>query len=83
MRADICDADDPIAIEQCRAALRRLGARVVDSDWAIGVDLYRVQIGAQEVIVYSDAYALDIEGPDDLVRRVVIEYGRRAGGGDA
>lgn len=64
------------------APLRRLGARVADSDWAVGVDLHRIEIGPQELIVYCDAHSLDIEGPDDLVRRVVSEYGRRRVEGD-
>jgi hypothetical protein len=74
MPADICDPSDEKAVERFRESLHRLGAHLkktcADS---MGVDLYDLTIGEQELMVFSDAWSLDIEGPDDLVRRVLEE----------
>ena len=70
MHADICEADDTGAIARLREALRSLGAELSDRDWAIGVDLYRLRVGSQEVTIYSDAWSVDIEGPEELVNRI-------------
>lgn len=73
MHADICDSNDETAVARFREALRRMGAQVADKGWAIGVDLYRLRIGDEELSVYWDAYSLDIEGSDALVQRVLSE----------
>jgi hypothetical protein len=74
MHADICETNDEAAVARFRNALRRLGAQFDDKDWAVGVDHYRLTIGGDQLSVFSDAWSLDIEGPDDLVRRVLREY---------
>ena len=51
-----------------------MGAQLDDKSWAIGVYLYRLRIGDEELSVFSDEWSLDIEGPDDLVQRVLKEY---------
>jgi phenylalanyl-tRNA synthetase beta subunit len=74
MRADICDPSDEAAVERFRGTLRRLGAQLGGNDWAVGTDIYRLQIGEQELTVFSDTWSVDIEGPEDLVQRVLREY---------
>lgn len=74
MRADICDPGDTAAVERFRDALRRLGAGVSEKDWALGVDVYRLRIAGDELIIFSDAWSVDVEGPDALVRRVLQEF---------
>jgi hypothetical protein len=74
MRADICDSNDKAAVARFRDALRRMGAQLDGKDWAIGVDLYRLHIGGEELSVFSDEWSLDIEGSEALVRRVLDEY---------
>ena len=74
MRADICDSNDEAAVARFRDALRRLGAQLDDKDWAIGVDLYHLTIGDEQLSVFSDEWSLDIEGSDNLVQRVLREY---------
>ncbi len=74
MRADICDPSDKAAVEAFRAVLRRIGAQLLDKDWGIGVDVHRVRIGGQELTVFSDTWSVDIEGPDDLVQKVLSEF---------
>ena len=76
MRADICDPSDEKAVERFRRLLRQSGARLKKRDWALGVDVYDFKIGKQELAVFSDAWSIDVEGPEDLVRRVLEEYGR-------
>jgi hypothetical protein len=75
MRADICDSNDEAAVARFRGVLRRLGAQLDEKSWALGVDLYRLRIGDEELSVFSDAWSLDIEGSDDLVKRVLREFG--------
>jgi hypothetical protein len=70
MRADICGADDPRAIGRFRDVLQKLGADLSQRDWAIGVDVYRLRIGAEEITIYSDAWSVDIDGPEELVGRI-------------
>ena len=76
MRADICDSNDEAAVARFRGVLRGLGAQLEDKSWAIGVDLHRLKIGDAELLVFSDQWSLDIEGPDDLVQRILSEYAR-------
>lgn len=78
MHADICDSNDEAGVARFREALRRLGAHLDDKSWAIGVDIYRLRIGDEELSVFSDEWSLDIEGPDDLVQRVLREYAHNA-----
>jgi hypothetical protein len=76
MRADICDSNDEASVARFRTAVRRLGARLEEKDWAIGVDLYRLRVGSEELSVFCDEWSVDIEGPEALVRRVLDEYAR-------
>ena len=70
MHADICDADDTAAISRLREALRSMGAELSEQDWAIGVDAYRLRVGTEEITIFSDAWSVDIEGPEELVGRI-------------
>lgn len=45
--------------------------------WGMGVDLYRLKIGGQELAIFRDEWSLDIEGSVDLVRQVLREYERK------
>jgi phenylalanyl-tRNA synthetase beta subunit len=74
MRADICDSNDEVAVARFRDALHRLGAMLDDKSWGLGVHLYRLRIGEEELSVFSDEWSFDIEGSDDLVQRVLREY---------
>ena len=77
MRANICDPDNKEAVERFRNALQRVGARLGDKGWALGCDIYRLNIGREELTVFSDTWSIDIDGPDDLVRRVLSKYENR------
>jgi len=76
MRADICDPSDESAVERFRRTLRGLGAQLGSKDWVVGTDIYRLRIGEQELVVFSDTWSVDIEGPKDLVQKVLREYGQ-------
>jgi hypothetical protein len=71
MRADICDSNDDKAIQKFMDVLNKMGAEFKERGWAIGVDAYRVSIGDQELTIFSDSWYLDIEGPEDLVSRIL------------
>jgi len=74
MRADICEPDDSAAVERFRSALGRLGAVRQVKDWVPDCDIYRMRLGDDELTIFCDQWSLDIEGPDDLVHRVMREY---------
>jgi hypothetical protein len=71
MRADICEPDDTAAMERFRTLLKSRGAELLKHEWAIGVDLWQFRIGDETVHVFSDAWSVDIEGPPELIRRLV------------
>ena len=71
MRADICASDDYDTRDRLLAALGELGgAHEGDSD-ALGVGLHRFRFPAGELSVFIDAWSVDLDGPDALVRQVL------------
>jgi hypothetical protein len=74
MRADICETGDARALEKFKETLRLMGAKKEDENWAIGVSTTTIKIGDQQLTVFSDAYSMDIEGPERLVKAVVAEF---------
>jgi hypothetical protein len=70
-RADICSSDDYETRDRLVSAIRELGGRIDGEEWAIGVGLTRFRIGAEELSVFTDAWFVDIAGPDELVKRVL------------
>ena len=76
MRADICDSDDLVAFEEFKEALRVLGANIKDECWAMGMSVYTIKIGDHELSVFTDAWSVDIEGPEALVKAVIAEFKR-------
>lgn len=77
MRADICASDDYDTRDRLLAALGEIGA-AHEGDWdsSLGVGLHRFRIGAEVLTIFIDAWSVDIEGPDDLVQRVLAELDR-------
>lgn len=76
MRADICDPSDEDQVERFKAALERLGATSVGKSWGLGVDVLDLQIGQDVLTVFSDAWSVDVEGPEHLVQLVVQLLGK-------
>jgi len=79
MHASVCDPNDASAVARFRRTLDSLGARLDDKGWAIGVDVYHLKIGNEDLTVFSDTWSLDMEGSDDLVQRILKEYERAVG----
>lgn len=74
MRADVCDSDDEVAVDRFKSTLTKMGAKALGKTWAIGVDVLDLQIGNETLRVFSDACSVDIEGADQLVRRVLCVF---------
>jgi hypothetical protein len=71
MRADICASDDYETRQRLLSALAEVGA-ANEGDWeALGVGLHRFRVGFEALTVFIDAWQVDIEGPDELVRQVL------------
>jgi hypothetical protein len=74
MRADICAREDLEAQTALLGALGTVGAAPVD-DVALEVPLptglLRFRTGDSALTIFGDAWGIDLEGPDDLVRRVL------------
>jgi hypothetical protein len=77
MRADICEPRDTVAIARFKAVLETVGAELLDHAWAVGVDHWRYRVGADLLSVFADAWSVDIEGPPELVQRVVAAVQER------
>jgi len=71
MHAHICDPDDEIAVERFKSTFKQLGAKSVGKSWGIGVDVLDFQIGEAVITVFSDTWSIDIEGPEQLVQKVL------------
>jgi hypothetical protein len=74
MRADICAREDLEAQSALLEALTAVGA-VADDDGfhesPLGVGLVRFTAPDGQITVFTDAWGVDLEGPDELVRRVL------------
>jgi hypothetical protein len=81
MRTDICPREDHATQAALLGALACVGA-YPDDDFDLEVPLptglLRFRAGAEFLTVFVDAWAVDLEGPDELVRRVLAAM---AGGG--
>jgi hypothetical protein len=74
MRADICDPKDNEAVERFRDTLLSMGAKIDDQAWAMGVDLYRVSIEGESLLIFRDTWSVDIEGSELLVRKILDNF---------
>ena len=76
MRVDICTTEDEDTKAALLAALGEVGALPEDADFppdaVLGLGLHKFRTaGGEPLTVYADAWGVDLEGPDDLVNRVV------------
>jgi hypothetical protein len=69
-RADVCPADDYDTRDRLFEVIRELGGRGDDGD-AAATGVQRFRFGADEVTVFADSWAVDVAGPDELVRRIL------------
>ena len=80
MRVEICASDDYDTRERLPAALAEIGA-ASEGYWesSLGVGLTRFRVGFDVLTVFIDAWLVDLDGPDELVQRVVelISVGHR------
>jgi hypothetical protein len=81
MQADICVREDFAAQTALLEAFARIGA-YPDDDFELEVPLptglLRFRVGTDFLTVLVDAWGVDLEGPDALVRRVLAELGGTA-----
>jgi hypothetical protein len=72
MRADICEPSDAAALARFKQVLQALGAELLGNyGSSFDVELLEVRIGAELLHVFSDAWSVDIEGPQQLVERII------------
>ena len=71
MRADICASDDYDTRDRLLAALGELGGTHDGDSDALGVGLHRYRFPGGELSVFIDAWSVDLDGPDALVRQVL------------
>jgi hypothetical protein len=74
MRTDICPREDEATQAALLEALAAVGAHAED-DAALEVPfptgLHRFRVGFDTLTVFVDTWLVDLEGPDELVTRVV------------
>ena len=83
MRTDICARDDTATQAALLDALAAAGAHPdADSppDVPFPTGLTRFQAGRGTLTVFADAWLVDLEGPDELVREVVQYLAARDSG---
>ena len=68
MRADVCASDDYATRDRLLAAIYELGGASESDSEAIGVGLHRFLFPTGELTVFVDAWLVDMDGPDELVR---------------
>jgi hypothetical protein len=71
MRSDVCASDDYATRDRLFEALAAIGASGVGDGDEFGVGLHRFSVGAEALTVFVDAWTVDLEGPDQLVQRVL------------
>jgi hypothetical protein len=74
MRTDICPREDEATQAALLEALAAVGARPEDDsplEVPFSTGLHRFRAGFETLTVFVDAWLVDLEGPDDLVRRVL------------
>lgn len=69
MRIDIGPSDDHHRLDRLLSALAAVGA--TGEPFEIGVGLNEFFVGNRRLTVYRDAWAVDLEGPDAIVREVI------------
>jgi hypothetical protein len=74
MRTDICAREDEATQTALLEALAAIGAAPEDDsplDVPFPTGLSRFRVGSQTLTVFADAWLVDLEGPDELVQRVI------------
>ena len=81
MRVDICARDDYAMQGALLEALAQVGA-YPDEDFELEVPLptgfLQFRAGTEFLTVFADAWVVNLDGPDALVRRVLAEMGAAA-----
>ena len=76
MRIDICASDDYATQSALLEALSRVGA-YPDEDFDLEVPMpqgfNQFRLGTEFLTVFADAWIVNLEGPDELVERVLAE----------
>ena len=80
MRADICEAGDSTSFAKFKEAVSALGGKPDGKSWALGVSIYRVKFGKEELTVFIDGWSVDIEGSEALVSKVMAAYRNQVSG---
>jgi hypothetical protein len=79
MRTDVCASEDLDAQTALLEALGSVSAAPEDDLPAVPLPtgLLRFRAGHEVLTVFTDAWGVDLEGPDDLVKRVMTELASR------
>jgi hypothetical protein len=74
MRTDICAREDVATQTVLLEALTAIGAALEDDsplDVPFPTGLSRFRVGTDTLTVFADAWLVDLEGPDEPVKRVL------------
>jgi hypothetical protein len=72
-RLDLCHANDEETKARLLEVIAEFGGIAEDGaeDAVLGIGVNRFVVGLDELTVYTDAWGVDIAGPDPLVKRVL------------
>jgi hypothetical protein len=74
MRTDLCPREDLDTQTALLEALSEIGAAPEDDspqEVPFPTGLSRFRVGPETLTVFADAWLIDLEGPDELVRQVL------------
>jgi hypothetical protein len=74
MRTDICAREDDTTQASLLEALAAVGAMPEDDsplEIPLSTGLHRFRVGFETLTVFVDAWLVDLEGPDEPVKRVI------------
>ena len=83
MRTEICAREDVATQTALIEALAAIGASLDDDsplDVPFPTGVSRFHLGAETLTVFADAWLVDLEGPDEAVRRVLESMAGRVRG---
>jgi hypothetical protein len=80
IRADICQYGDEKRFQAFKDVLANRRAVLLKTNWAIGVDMWELEIANQVLRVFSDTWKTDIHGPPELVNAIIAEVDGLCGG---
>lgn len=78
MHAKIGNPGNAVAMARFRKVLVDINAEMINQHWALDVVVAQFRIGDATLSVFSDDNLVDVDGPDELIQRIITGLGETA-----